>query len=84
MADVRSRQPFPGYYGNKIPEGAPYGGMAAPPRHPLSYSGKPEAMATHEAMYGPGWNPAMPMQAYGGKPSLGKPDYPYMTQVRLL
>lgn len=82
MADIRPRQPFPGYYGHKMPGELPYGGMAAPPRPPIPYAGKPEAMASHEAMYAPSWNPSMSMQGYGGKPSLGKPDYAYMGQVR--
>ena len=83
MADIRARQPFPAYYTNKLPEGQGYGGMVAPPRHPLSYPGKPEAMAAHDGMYAAGWNPSLPVQGYGGKPGLGKPDYPYMTQVSL-
>ena len=58
MADIRARQSFPGYYPNKLPEGAPYGGMVAPPRHPLAYPGKPEAMAAHDGMYAAGWNPS--------------------------
>lgn len=83
MADIRARPPFPGYYPNKVPEGSPYGGMVAPPRgHSLSYPGKPEVMAAHESIYGAGWNPAISVQGYGGKPSLGKPDYPYMSQVK--
>ena len=77
MPDMRTR-PFPNYYGQKLPE--PYG---VAPRHPMVYAGKPEAMASHEAMYSGGWNPSMAGQGFGGKPSLGKPEYPYMGQVSL-
>ena len=84
-AASQGRYPYPVYYGPKGPEGAQIGGIATSSRG-QQFSGKSRTMMTAEGTYGQNWG-SMGMQyvpSQGGKQTMGKHDYPYPGQVKML